>query len=1449
MREVSAPASTPVTEIAAIIAEVLDLDTADVDPGTSLTSLGLESFTAVRLRRRLRDDLDLDLPLTAFLGGATAATVAAGVSDPGGEASFPLTPLQTAYWIGRDPAFPLGGVATFYYREYDRHPKADDPEADVERLAAAWNRLVARHPMLRMVVERDGRQRVLPEVDEYRIARTDLRAAAPQDAENTLTELRRARSHQVRPTDRWPLFDIHAILLPDGRTRIQLGVDVLALDLAGWMQVLTEWGTLVDDPDAELPRAPVTFAEVLRRRSEDPAEQRRRELDLEYWRARVPTLPDGPRLPWSTDLAGVHGHRFTRQTERLSPEVWQELRTRAAAEGLSPTGLLLAAFGLTLARWGAAEPFTLNTTLFDRPDDPGLRHLVGDFTSTLLVEMPQGSPESGFLAFATRVNQRFWTDLEHRSVSGVEVLREAGAGGGTDLTPTHPVVFTSGIGLSEPGEVPAGWLGEEVFGISQTPQVALDHIVHEEGGALRICWDTVDGALPPGFAAGMAAAHARLLRRLAHEPRAWTDPALAWDPAFLPAEPLDCRPFDGAGPLLDDPLRAAAERTPDRPALVDSSRSVTHGVLAERTRRTGALLAAAGIGAGDLVAVCLDKGVDQVAALLGVSASGAGYVPVEPSWPAERIASVCAQAGVRRALVAAGSTVVWPVGVAVHEVAPTGELSPVPAESDAAGGTDGASAADGTSTADGTAVTDGPSTSVGVETTRGDGPRTPAPDDLAYVIFTSGSTGRPKGVAIEHRAARTTIDDLIDRFPVGPDDRMLALSAFSFDLSVHDVFGVMGTGAALVLPDAARQRDPGHWLELMARHRVTLWNTAPALMEMLVEYAEIDPDLARTALADLRLVFLSADWIPVTLPDRLRALAPNARVVSLGGATEGSIWSICYPVEEVDPEWPSIPYGRALRGQSFHIIDAATGAPSPVGVPGELFIGGDGLARGYIGDPAQTAERFIDHPVLGRLYHTGDMGRWRTDGNIEFLGRLDRQVKIRGHRIELGEVESALDRVPGVRQAVAMSMRGPDDRPRLVAFLIESETSPAPEDERLIGLLRERVPDYMVPSRIVRMARFPVTNNGKIDYKALENPYTRPRGGARATEGGASQERDRTAAPPPEHPASTEEAPAAEPAPTAERAPIAETAATGTAGDAGLEGLVRQALASGLAVSLRVEAGSLPPARALSAAGAWAAGLEDAALPGLATAHRFCSDGLVAIDLVPAGAAQAGTTGVHGSSEAPPQPSPGGVPSSGVGAAPAGTPDRPSPSPPGGAPAPSGPAPAPVPTAGERLTAPNTAANGSVAPAASTGAPPAAAPRGEHRDPEAERVITRVLGELLHTDIDPTTPFFRLGATSLTLVLAHRRLVEELDPDLSVVDLFTYPTARGLAGHVAAGRTPSDTTAPGSSGNPHTAATSVAPTAPTAPATSAALTAAAAPTAAVAPTAPTAPAAPTSPGP
>lgn len=1034
------------------VADLAGLPPHEVDLTRRFAELGVESLGALRLRRLIATRTGVELPLTCFLGDRPASDVVAALENApvtarrtAGEIPsvtagepVPLTAVQSAYWTGRGNDFALGGVATFWYHEYDLLPGVD-----VDALEAAWNRLVAHHPMLRTVIGRDGRQRQLESVAHYRIGRTVVGDAAEAD------RLREERSHQVRPAHEWPLFDLHAALLPDGRTRLFAGFDVLVLDFASWRLLMRQWGELLDDPGAQLPTSSAEFLDIVAHRETDPGYRERRDRDRAHWLAKLPDLADGPRLP-VVEFDGAP--RFRRRSHRLTAREWADLRARAAEHGVSPTAVLFAAFGLVLSRWGAGERFSLNATLFDRPEDvPGVEHLVGDFTTTALVGMSGLDPLSwpGFAAFAKQVNAELWTAIDHRAFAGVEVLRELVARKGDVLAAgTHPVVFTSGVGIGD-GAPPAAWLGTEVFGVSQTPQVLLDHLVWEEGDALRLVWDAVEAAFPAGFLDGLAEAQCTLLRSLAGDSSLWTAVDLGWDPSFQRPEPLDVTPFGDCGPLLDAPVRQAALRVPSAPALLSSAGVTSHAELDDRACVLGGHLAASGVGTDDLVLVALPKSPAQLVAVLGVHRCGAGYVPVDPNWPAARIKAVCERAGITHAVVAVGRRPELPDGVRVSEVDDRGAPAVL------------ATGAAELGTAD--------------------------PADLAYVIFTSGSTGVPKGVAIEHRQARTTVDDITDRFAITAQDRVLALSALSFDLSVYDVFGVLGAGGAVVLPDAERQRDPQHWCELIGRHRVTVWNTAPALLEILVEYAEADP-VAAAQLSSMRLAMLSGDWIPVSLPDRLRALVPGVEVMSLGGATEASIWSITFPIGEVDPRWPSIPYGRALRDQSFHVLDDE-GRPCPVGEPGELFIGGAGVAQGYLGDEAQTAARFAVHPVLGeRLYRTGDLGKWRPDGTIQFLGRTDRQVKVRGHRIELGDVESALDRLPQVRQAVAAAVPGPDDRPRLIAHV--ALAAPLADADRVLAEeLGKRLPDYLVPTRFVWHDALPVTENGKVDHKALPNPF------------------------------------------------------------------------------------------------------------------------------------------------------------------------------------------------------------------------------------------------------------------------------------------------------------------------------------------------------------------------
>jgi amino acid adenylation domain-containing protein len=576
-------------------------------------------------------------------------------------------------------------------------------------------------------------------------------------------------------------------------------------------------------------------------------------------------------------------------------------------------------------------------------------------------------------------------------------------------------------------------------------------------------WDAVDELFPPGVLDGMFAAYTALLDELAEGEDAWHRAPHALLPSGQAAARRRANATHVA--LDDDLLHAPFERraleAPERTALVSAERSFTYGELHRLASRLGRTLRALDARPNELVAVVAEKGWEQVAGVLGVLASGAAYVPIDPELPALRLAQLLA-ASEARIVVTEGATagrVAWPDGVRVVCVDRDDDL-----------------AADGE-------------------------PLEPRqrPEDLAYVIYTSGSTGVPKGVMIDHRGAANTIHDVNRRFAVGPGDAVLALSSLSFDLSVYDVFGLLAAGGTVVVPAPGAARDPAHWRERIASYGVTIWNSVPALLQMLVE------SVAGTGASlppSLRLAMLSGDWIPVALPDRLRVLAPGIEVVSLGGATEASIWSIAYPIGEVDPAWPSIPYGRALANQQIHVLDPAM-HPCPDWVTGEIYIGGTGVALGYWRDAERTRASFVRCPHGGeRLYRTGDLGRVLPDGNVEFLGRRDAQVKVGGHRIELGEIEAALGAHPAVRAAVAATVASGRGEKRLAAWVVPSSDgeSDAESDAEMAPLspseLREfveaRLPAYMVPSSITPIAALPLSANGKLDRSALTAPPSAP---------------------------------------------------------------------------------------------------------------------------------------------------------------------------------------------------------------------------------------------------------------------------------------------------------------------------------------------------------------------
>ncbi|XYH95585.1 amino acid adenylation domain-containing protein [Sorangium sp. So ce1128] len=1050
-----APSDELQGNLAALWADIFGIDRVSVKD--SFFDLGGDSLKAIRLARHIGEALGIDLSASTLLMAPTVEKLASkigGSPKKGDQRKLPpllarpdarhepfsLMPIQKAYWIGRQPIFPLGGVGCHGYMELD--VKRLDPE----RLNRAINALIRRHEMLRVVFQEDGLQRIMAEVPEYTCPRLDLRELSREQSEEQALQLRERLWGHLFELDRWPQFAVHLTHMPGEIDRIHFSIDSIIAD-GHRVQILAR--DLVRlYAGRELPPLAVSFRDYSEWYQTLPTEE-----DRDYWRARLRDLPPAPALPYTRPLAGVISQRYQAGMRVVDEACWSSLKQQCARHGVTPSALALAIFVEALGAWSQSPTFTINVP-FDAPlpVHPQVNDTVGNYAAVSLIPIDL-SVDLSLQARARELQLQIAEDQAHGRVNAVEVLRAIQQQ--NSVPEMFPVVFTTmlghspGIAAEDLAEFPQ-ILGSPVW-TTQTPQVCLDHLLIEVNGSLCVHWDVIEDLFPAGMIDDLFDAYVDVLRRLASEPALWTGPV----PSFIPQRTLDARAAINATQapmpehLLHTPILEQARQRPEAVAVIDGSRRITYRELVSRARRLARRLRERGeVEADELVAVVMDKGWEQIVSVLAVLEAGGAYYPIAADLPALRRHDLLQRGRVRRVLTQPRyRREEWPAAldvIAVSDNEPWDSYSdnPVPVRRDLR--------------------------------------------DLAYVLLTSGSTGQPKGVAIEHRSVANTIVDINERFAVGPADRVLGLAALGFDLSAWDIFGTLSAGATLVLPQ--KSRDPEHWASRMRAEGVTIWNSTPAMLQLLVEHADGRPG---TVPQTLRLAMLSGDWIPVNVPDGIRALVPGCHVQSLGGPTETSIWSIGYAIQEVPPEWTSIPYGRPLRNHRYYVLDSRL-RERPEGVIGELYAGGAGLARGYYGDPERTAERFLTHPLTGeRLYRTGDLGRWMPDGNIEFCGREDHQVKIGGYRIELGEIAWHLEQHPLVQQACVDTVGPRRAASQLAAFIVLASPSTMPHAEltsTLRAWLAQRLPDYMVPTFVVTLEHLPLSANGKVDRAALPDP-------------------------------------------------------------------------------------------------------------------------------------------------------------------------------------------------------------------------------------------------------------------------------------------------------------------------------------------------------------------------
>lgn len=876
---------------------------------------------------------------------------------------FPLTDIQAAYLVGRTGDYGYGNVGCKVYIEMT----AADIEYD--RLQSAWETVISRHDMLHTMISKSGTQCTEKEYKMPVTALYDLRDMDSTSAQKKAEEVRREMSCKQYGAESFPLYDLALVRFTD-KDIICIAVDMLIADFTSITIMVNElekfyYGTETPEP------LTVTFRDIMINR-ENNKDNKKFNAAKKYWLDRLDTIPEAPSMPVEDNSDSISVD-FEQHNYVLSYDKWDKILAKAKENGLTATSVVLNAYADVISIWSGQEKFSLNVTMAHRDDKCAeIGSIVGDFTVVDLLEVDH-SRKASFNEQAMKIQKQLWSDMENADFSGVAVMRELKRLKERDVL--FPVVFTSTLGFKDETIRTSDKKFVLTYKISQTPQVLIDCQISEEKDGILINWDVRRDAFPNGLISSAFSEFTAILDRLVDNDSAW-ESVSAYKLSDNQAE-VRRRVNDTAGDvptgLMYDGFITNVSKTPDKTAVIFKDKEYSYRQLALCAEAVKQSLISKGFTKGSTSAVDLEKGVWQIAAVLGIMLAGGSYLPLDADQPSDRKDEIIAESCTKWAVSDSNCGITADITkINVDELSPADEITEA----------------------------------VRVSET-----------DMAYVIYTSGSTGKPKGVMISHRSALNTIVDINQRFGITASDSVEALANLAFDLSVYDIFGMLAAGGTIVIPEHIKRKDPQYWESLISKYNITVWNSVPAQMQILLTYIASMKEKHSYA---MRVVMLSGDWIPVSQPSAIYNTFDGCTLYSLGGATEAAIWSIYYEAGRDEKFVKSVPYGYPLKNQYFKVLSSAL-EDCPDYVTGDLYIGGVGVTMGYMNDPEITAEKLIKDPATGEtLYFTGDLGRYLENGVIEFIGRSDDQVKIHGHRIEIKEIESSLESIDGVDSAVVV---------------------------------------------------------------------------------------------------------------------------------------------------------------------------------------------------------------------------------------------------------------------------------------------------------------------------------------------------------------------------------------------------------------------------------------------
>jgi amino acid adenylation domain-containing protein len=1067
--------------VAGIWATVLGVDR--VGMHDNFFALGGHSLLATQVVSRILATLEVRLPLRTIFEAATVADLAALVTSARGSQTFLPAPAERAELelrllrraesgapgiarrAGSGPA-PLSFAQQrlwFLEQLYPGTPLHNISRAirlsgalDAEALQRTLDAIAARHEALRTtIVTTNGTpMQVVTAASRVPIVVTDLRDVAEPEREARARRLILEETRRPFDLGRGPLFRGMLLRLGAEEHLLLLAMHHIVSD--GWsMGVLSReltafYEAFTTGAPTGLPDLPIQYADYAVWQRER-LQGERLERELAYWREQLQGAPPVIALPTDRPRPPVQSSRGAKQSILLPPGVSRRLRALSQCEGVTLFTTVLAAFQTLLARYTGQDDIVVGSPIAGRTRTE-TEGLIGFFVNTLALRTDlSGNPT--FRELLRRVREVTLGAYAHPDIPFEQLVEELQPERDMSRTPIFQVALAMQNLPRHELELRGLTLRSEPTD-SGTAKFDLTLFITEQGAGLRAAMEYCTDLFDAGTVARLLGHFRALLDGIAGDPdRRLSELPLLTEPerhqvlvewnATTTDYPRDA--------TIGDLFQSQAARTPDAVAVIAESERLTYRELDARANRLAHYLGSRGVGPETRVGICLERSVDLVVGVLGIVKAGAAYLPLDPSYPPARLRFLLADAHARVLLTESRHGGRLPPGCVATTICLDKERAVIARE-----------------------------------------PSTPPHGgafaaNLAYVMYTSGSTGVPKGVAVPHRAVVRLVQGT-DYFRGGPDETFLQLAPVAFDASTFEIWGALLTGARLVVA-------PPGTLSLEAIGRVvrehgvsTLWLTA-GLFHLMAARGLDD-------LRGLRQLLAGGDVLSVAHVERVLSELPQCRLLNGYGPTESTTFATCHPVVPGDLR-DSVPIGRPIANTRVYVLDRLMG-PVPVGVPGELYLGGVGLARGYLGRPGLTAERFAPDPFGppfggefgGRLYRTGDRVRWRADGALEFLGRMDDQIKVRGHRVEPGEVEASLRAHPAVRAAVVVAREDIPGEKCLVAYLVPEQ--PAPGVSELRAFLHQRLPDFMVPSAFVVLEQLPLSPNGKVDRRSLPPPVGEP---------------------------------------------------------------------------------------------------------------------------------------------------------------------------------------------------------------------------------------------------------------------------------------------------------------------------------------------------------------------